>query len=301
MRILRRLLGVFVMIAGIVGLLLSLAGLVGLWMVKPTVTASADATLTTLLSSVVVSQETLVTTNEALGATVASLEALSEMLNTTAKTVEDTQPVIVQINVLMGEALPVTLEAAAESLMAAESAAESLEVAIQAFDAFRLALGSAPLLSAVVPAPEQTYDPAAPLSESLGELSESIQAIPAMLSDLAVGVDEAGGNLDLIEGNLDTMAESVTLISVGLSRYQVTITESRTSMDDLESLLTEVQTNLSRILNVATLIVALLLVWLLAAQVVILSQGWELYRGTAGAMAGGVKKSGAVADAPSEE
>ena len=35
MKILRRLLGVFVMIAGLIGLLLSIAGLVGLYLVRP--------------------------------------------------------------------------------------------------------------------------------------------------------------------------------------------------------------------------------------------------------------------------
>ena len=38
---------------------------------------------------------------------------------------------------------------------------------------------------------------------------------------------------------------------------------------------------------VALALNALMLLWLLAAQVVILSQGWELYQGTAGRMESG--------------
>jgi hypothetical protein len=286
MAILRRLLGVFVMFAGVIGLLLSLAGLGGLWMTRPTVTASLDVTIATLLTSVDVSQETLVTTDEALGATVTSLEALSEMLGATADTVEDTQPVIVQVNVLMGETLPATLEAAGDSLEAAAAAAQSLESAIQSFDTFRAVLGTAPLLSAFVPASQQPYNPEKPLAESLNELSASLEDMPATFEDISVNVEKAGGNLDLVKSNLDTMSQSVILISTGLEQYQAMVSESKASMDSIRTMLANVQRNLPTILNITTLIVGLFLAWLLAAQVVIFSQGWELYHGTAGRMEG---------------
>ncbi len=296
MGVLRRLLGLFVMIAGIIGLLLSLAGLAGLWMVRPTLTASMNATIATLTSSVDVSQETLVTTQGALGATVTSLEALSQMLGTTADTVEDTQPVITQLNDLMGETLPTTLEAARDSLDAAGVAAQSLESAIQSFDTFRTVMGTAPLLSAFVSPPEQTYNPEKPLADSLLELAESLEEMPATFEDISVNVASASENLDLIQSNLDTMSQSVSLISTSLSNYQATIDDSRSSMDNLKSMLSGLQGNLGTILNAATLVIGLFLLWLLAAQVVIFSQGWELYHGTAHAMAGA-----SPASAPSEE
>ncbi len=112
MSILRRILGIFVMIAGIIGLLLSVAGLVGIWVAKPALTESINATLQTLSVSVDTSQKALVITNQALGATVSSVDALSKMLSTTAATVEDTQPVITQVNTVMGKTLPATLNAA---------------------------------------------------------------------------------------------------------------------------------------------------------------------------------------------
>jgi methyl-accepting chemotaxis protein len=286
MGILRRLLGVFVMIAGILGLLLSLAGLAGLWMARPVVTESMNTIITTLAASVDVSQETLVITNEALGATATSVDALSDMLDTTATTVEDTQPVVTQLNDLLGETLPTTLNAAADSLEAAEAAAESLESAIQSFDMFRMVLGTTPLLSAFVPASQQSYNPEKPLAESLGELRGSIEEMPPMFEGISDDVDKAGGNLDLIKGNLSTMSQSVSMISTSLRQYQAMIGESQASMTNLESMLVTLHDNLAVILNGATIALGVFLAWLLAAQVVILSQGWELYHGTAGRMDG---------------
>jgi methyl-accepting chemotaxis protein len=286
MGILRRLLGVFVMLAGIVGLLLSLAGLAGLWMARPVLTESMHTIIATLTASLDVSQETLVITNEALGATATSVDALSDMLSTTATTVEDTQPVVTQLNDLLGEALPATLNAAADSLEAAEAAAQSLESAIQSFDTFRAVLGATPLISAFVPASQESYNPEKPLAESLGELRVSIEEMPPMFEGISDDVERAGGNLDLVKGNLDTMSQSVSMISTSLRQYQAMIGESQTSMMNLESMLVTLQDNLAIILNGTTIALGVFLAWLLAAQVVILSQGWELYHGTAGRMEG---------------
>ncbi len=70
------------------------------------------------------------------------------------------------------------------------------------------------------------------------------------------------------------------------TQYQAMITESQSSMTNLESILTTLKGNLAPILDGATIALGLFLAWLLAAQVVILSQGWELYHGTAGRMEG---------------
>ena len=58
------------------------------------------------------------------------------------------------------------------------------------------------------------------------------------------------------------------------------IAQSQSSMDDLESMVTNVQENLDSILNWTAILLSLFFLWLLAAQVVIFSQGWELYQGT---------------------
>ena len=65
------------------------------------------------------------------------------------------------------------------------------------------------------------------------------------------------------------------------------IVQSQSSMDNLTSILTNIQSNLNNILTGVVIILSIFFIWLLAAQVVILSQGWELYQGTAGHMEGG--------------
>jgi hypothetical protein len=289
MSAIRRLLGIFVMLAGILGLALSLAGLVGIWVIKPTLVAYADTTIVTLNTSIKTSQEVMKITGEALGATVDSVDALSEMLGTTAKSVEDTQPVLTQVNAIMGETLPATLGSATDSLKTAQQAATVLDSAIKSLDTFRFVLSAVPLVGSFVEQPTQPYNPQVPLADSLGSLAEDLEGLPATFSDMAANLDKADDNLALIQSNLNTMSGSVALISRSLGEYETMVTQSQSSMDSLGAMLTNIQNNLGSILNTAAIVISLFFVWLLTAQIVIFSQGLELYRGTAGRMEGGAE------------
>ena len=287
MSFIRRFLGILVMIAGILGLVISLGGLVAVWMLKPTVSSSVKTTIQTLNTSIDTSQQVMVVTGDALGATVDSVDALSTMLSTTAVSMEDTQPVLDQLNVMLGETVPSTLESATESLKTAQQAAVVLDSAIKSLDTFRAVLSAVPLVGGFVERPTQAYNPQVPLADSLGDLATTLEDLPATFTEMAVNLDKADDNMVTIQSSLTTMSTSVGQISTSLGEYQAMISQSQSSMDGLKSMLTNVENNLDQILNWGAIILSVLFFWLLAAQVVILSQGWELYQGTAGRMESG--------------
>lgn len=287
MKAIRRILGVLVMIAGILGLVLSLAGLVSVWVVRPTVAGYVETTIQTLDTSISTSQKVMEVTGQALGATIDSVEALSAMLGTTAASVEDTKPVLEQVNLMMGEVMPSTMESASNSLKTAQQAAVVLDSAIKSLENFRIVLSATPLLGALVEQPKQAYNPQVPLADSLGELATTLESLPATFMEMSANLDKADDNLVTIQDNLITMSDSVGLISNSLSEYQAMISQSQSSMENMTSMLTNIQDNLPSILNGVAMVFSLFFLWLLAAQVVILSQGLELYRGTAGSMESG--------------
>lgn len=284
MKALRRILGALVMIAGILGIILSLAGVVSVWVVKPNVTNYVEITIQTIETSVITSQKALQVTGQALGATVVSVDALSTMLSTTAVSVEETQPVLDQLNVMMGETMPSSMESASDSLKTAQQAAVVLESAIKSLENFRAAMSATPLLSSLVEQPKQTYNPEVPLADSLGELATTLESLPATFTEMSANLDKADDNLITIQSNLVTMSDSVGQISKSLSEYQAMITQSQSSMENLISILTNIRNNLTSILNGVAMAFSLFFLWLLVAQVVILTQGWELYQGTASRM-----------------
>ncbi|MCJ7738466.1 MAG: hypothetical protein MUQ10_14340, partial [Anaerolineae bacterium] len=280
--VMRRFLGVLVMFAGLLGLVLSLAGLVGVWAAKPTVAVSASTTIDTLNESVVTSQNVMEVTGQALGATIDSVDALSAMLGTTALTVEDTKPILIEFDVIMSTTLPSTLEATTDSLYTAQEAARVLESTIQSLDSFRFLLSAVPLVGDVVGQPGESYSPEKPLADSLGELAANLEGLPDTFIEMSTNLSATDDKLTAIQENLITMSDSVGLISSSLSEYEKMIIESKSSMDDVTSILTNIQNGLASTLSGVAIGLTLFFAWLLAAQVVILSQGWELYQGTAG-------------------
>ena len=284
MKFLRRILGVLVMLAGILGLVLSLVGLIGVWVAKPTVTVYANTTIDTLNESVKTSQNVMEISGKALGATVDSVNALSTMLGTTADTVDDTQPVLVQINTIISDTLPSTLKAATASLYSAQEAATVLEGTIKSLDAFRFLLSSTPLIGNLVNQTGAAYNPEVPLADSLGELAANLEDLPDTFVEMSVNLSTTDDNLGSIKGNLITMSESVGLISSSLSEYENMVIQSQSSMDNVTALLTNIRSNLDPIINGLVIVLSVFFLWLLAAQIVILSQGWELFQGTADRM-----------------
>src|SRR3990170_2647869 len=94
-------------------------------------------------------------TARALGATVDSVDALSTMLGATATSVEETMPVLDQLNTIMGDRLPSALDSATVSLKTAQQAAAVLDSAIKSLDNFRAVLSATPLVGAFVEQPAQ--------------------------------------------------------------------------------------------------------------------------------------------------
>jgi len=70
------------------------------------------------------------------------------------------------------------------------------------------------------------------------------------------------------------------LIASGLEEYKTIIQDSIGSMEQMKTMLENAKENSQRTINWITLVLALFFLWLLAAQVVIFSQGWELFHGT---------------------
>jgi len=282
MKTLRRVLGILVMIAGILGLVLSLAGLVSVWVVKPTIATSLNSTITTLNSSIDASKETMVVTEQALAGMVGSVEALQTMLASTATTIQDTNPLIDSLTGFIGDQLPKTVTAASDSLKSAQQAAAVLDSAIKNLNTFQNVLSGIPFLNSLVTLPKGNLNSSGgkPLADSLVEIATEMQDLPKKFSDMATDLSKATSNLSSVQTSLTTMSTNIGGISTSLEQYKNIIANSQGSMDNLKLMLTNFQDNLNRILNIAAIVLTLFFLWLLAAQVVILSQGWELYQGT---------------------
>jgi uncharacterized phage infection (PIP) family protein YhgE len=151
-----------------------------------------------------------------------------------------------------------------------------------------------------MPAPTDPYNPETSLANSLSGLSDSMQDLPDEFKQMSVNLEKTDENLVLVKDNMKLMAQNVSLISDNLGQYQTVIKESTTSTENLEGLLSNFRNNMPRIMNIATIILVLFFLWLLAAQAVIFSQGYELFHGTAGSMASDLSEENDIPDVSEE-
>ena len=91
-------------------------------------------------------------------------------------------------------------------------------------------------------------------------MATQFESLPAMFTDMATNLDKADDSLGTIESSLVTMSDSVKFISTSLGEYETMVNQSTSSMDNLKSVLTDLQTNLSTIMNGATIAITLILV-----------------------------------------
>jgi hypothetical protein len=155
-------------------------------------------------------------------------------------------------------------------------------------------MADVPMVSAFVPKPAATDPSEKPLAEALGDVAADLEGLPAMFVTMSEGMSKADDNLETIESSLTTMSVSVKAIWQSLSEYDAMLSQSQESMGNLAPILINIQTNLASIVNGIVIGLTLFFLWLLAIQVVVFSQGWELYQGTAGRMEGGEAKPAAV-------
>lgn len=112
-----------------------------------------------------------------------------------------------------------------------------------------------------------------------------MENIPDTFIEMSADLKKEDDNLVVVNDSLTVIADLVPLIPDSLNQYQNMIIESKKSTDNLKSMLTGFQINLDDIILIATIALVLVVLWLFAFEVVIISQGWEIYHGSANGMA----------------
>jgi methyl-accepting chemotaxis protein len=273
MKILRKILGVIVMIAGIIGLIFSLVGIFFVWNTKPAIETAMANGLTVINGSLNTSIEVIGVTKDALSATVSSVYALRDTVAAASQSVEETKPFIEGITNLLSTELPDTIAATQSSLESAQSSAKVLDSVLTSMDG---------VIRLITFSDKSLYNPDTPLYESLGEVASSLNNLPQSFVQMGDSLGATQDNVDTIKTSLDTMAVSIESIAGSLDRYVAMTEQSKSSIANVQTWLKQIQNNLSNILIVAASVITVFLVWLAIAQIVILTQGWELFQGTAG-------------------
>ncbi|MFZ3080759.1 MAG: hypothetical protein WA109_13845 [Bellilinea sp.] len=257
-----RITGLALIIAAVMGLGLSLAGLIFLGRFSSRISTTLLSTLEYLDRALAITSDGLETAESSLKAADSALGSLVSTLDGVNESLQGMDPTLTALSTLLGKDLPETIKATQDSLDSAQTSAKNIDNVLTS-------LSRIPFLGSLV------YNPEVPLNETLGDISDSLDAIPRSLRDAKSGLDAADKNLATITSDLGNVAQSTDQIDLSIADALLVIDEYQTLVADMQKRTKDLRQELPGQLRLASLAAALLLIWLAITQIGLLAQGVE--------------------------
>lgn len=259
----KRILGICLMICSMLGLVVSLLGLPTVSRASQRITKGGDEALTLALTtldttgqSLTLMHDGLVEAQNALGAAQTVTEGLDDGL-------QNTETMIGSLSDALGNDLPQVILNTQDALDAAGQGVAVIEDVLYGLNTVSLLTG-------------MTYEPDVSLAESFANISQSLDSVPQTLAE----VDES---LSATQENMSGMQTGFTDLTETLDESQAILIEAQANINDYSTLVQELglkigalQENLPDWARTATWALYFLLIWLAISQIGLLWQGWEM-------------------------
>lgn len=264
MTIIRRIIGVLLILAAIGGLIFSIVALSAIWNAQTAMTASLQNTLDLLGQTLSTTSQGLVITQQSLQNSVELIGNLQATVETTAEAIGSTNPMVDEIARLMKDDLPTTIRAVQTSLRTAQQSAAAIDTVLGA-------LKGIPLIGSSI-----GYNPEVSLADALGDVAESLESLPDSFLAMQDDLKNTQSNLQTFEADLTVMADSVGQIQSSVAQYDQVIGGYQASLDQVLAQIEALSANLPNIVRTVSIGLTAFLVWMAIAQLGLFTQGWEL-------------------------
>jgi methyl-accepting chemotaxis protein len=264
MSFIRKIIGLFLIVAAIGGLIFSIAGLVLVWRVESQATKGLQNFVDVLSQTLETTGQGLAVTQQALKSSVDTVSALQTTFQTTATTIKSSGPMVDEISKLMSEDLPKTVNSTESSLRTAQESAKVIDSVLST-------LSSIPLIGSGI-----GYNPQTPLDQALGEVADSLTDLPNSFTNMADSLKNTSSNLETFQADLTVMAASIGEIEKSVAQYESVVANYQKSISQLNSNLSGFKSNLPNIVRTVVIGLTIFLVWMAIVQFGLFTQGVEL-------------------------
>lgn len=261
-------LGISLLILSGLGLVLSLAGGIGVLRLRKPALASAEAAVEEAAASLGAAERGLAAAADSLGPGLEMMDSVQASVGEIALSLQDTAPLIDSMAEVIGEDLPEVIGSTRDSLDAAEETAVVVDRVLYALDAISFVSGV-------------TYDPEVPLAESIAEVSESLDDLDPSFLVLGNGITLASENTAAVREQLEELEEDLDEMQAPLRELGDSLTEYQEAAGSLQDQLEGISDRLPLWMNRLALGLGLGLFWNLVVQAALFLFGWELAFGAA--------------------
>ena len=259
--VLKRGLGLVLIIVAAASLVLTALGIAGMWAVRGTmITAVTDTA--TLFS------DTLRTTDKALSVASTTLDnahtSIASLVGTTqsiASSLRDGQPAVKTVVQLLRQDLPTTIDTAHTAISSAAQTAKGI-------DDLLAQLARVPLLNL-------DYRPSVPLADSVAGIAATLNEMPAKLQAIANNLETLSGDLSTVSNQVAGLGTTIKQIDSNLGDASSVIADYQAQVRRALPVLESIRTGAATYITLALLILAFVSAWLMVVQLITLGIGWR--------------------------
>lgn len=261
----RRITGILLIVASVLGLVLALVGLVGIWSARNRAVDTIQTQVALTVSVLDTTAQGLDVADTALQTTQATVGTLNSTVQTLAKSITDTVPLMDSLTTVLGKDFPRTIETTQKSLDSAQASAEIIDNVLR-------------LVTSIPFFPGDPYNPDVPLSVALGDVSRSLDSMPDSFRDMESNLVKTNANLALMQSDIEKVAADVSQVQSNLEQARRIISQYKDAALQLQSRLQKLQEMIPAVVNTTLIVITLFLLWLAIAQLGLLTQGLDLLK-----------------------
>jgi ABC-type transporter Mla subunit MlaD len=273
----RRTLGMVMLLIGILGIALSIIGTISSRTLIDDLFDSFEKTLDSTSQSLDTAEETLLLAKTTVDQVNDALDTVGSAAINLSETMSQTRPLLAEISQIISGDLPDTVEAF-------QSAIPGMAQSAAVIDDTLIALSNLRIEREILGFPLRfdlgiDYAPEVPFEESINQIGDSLEGLPARLRGLESHVETA-------DGNLETISQDIIAMSADLEAINSSIAAVAPLLDDYVQIVTEAHDLIGRMerrvlgrMDTVKLVATLLMVWIGLTQIAPLYLGWELVTG----------------------
>lgn len=273
----RRILGVVMLLIGMLGLALSIAGTMYGHRFIDDIGGGLEASLVLTSQNLDTAKEALLLAKTTIGQVNDGLDTVEGAAIDMSQTISDTRPLLNQVAQVASRDLP-------DSIEAFQMAVPDMAQAAAIIDDTLTTLSNLRIDERILGVPIHfdlgiEYAPDVPFEESVNQIGDSLEGVPARLRALEGYVGTTDGNLETISRDFVAMSKDLDAITDSIADVEPLLDGYIRAMTEANDIIQQAQASLFRVLNTAKLAVTMLMIWIGVTQLVPLYLGWELVTG----------------------
>jgi ABC-type transporter Mla subunit MlaD len=273
----KRILGFFILIIGIVGIGLSVGGALVTRQIVDQIGKGLDTTLGLTSDTLGTMGETLDLTKKTVQQANDGLDTVSETAVSLSETIADTQPLLEQVSTVTTEDIPDSIEAVQGTIPNMAEVAGAIDTTLVTLSAFQVEqsrLGFPLRFDLGI-----DYQPEEPFDETIQALGDSLDGMPESLRALEVNLAVTSENLGVISENIISIAGDLETINGSIEEVEPLLDDYIRLVNDTNDLIGQVRSDISEQLEMAKIVATIFFAWIGLYQIAPLYLGWEMVRG----------------------